>query len=372
MRRVLNLKFLSIVILSLFWVNVAYAESPSIFFSEPPKQVEEGDRVTIDVRVQSRRESINAISGVLFYSADLIRVISISKEKSIISLWTEEPRQSGNKILFEGVILNPGFQDSSGLVFRITFEARKSGIATLNFTEGAMLANDGRGTNVLLTLSSTKFKIITGPNFFQDKIIVKEYIEKSSKLLALPVIVDYSSLVEATGSIYLKGKGEPNALTKIIFNDISLKSVGEKFLGFFQNKKKKLNEVLVKNDEGGIFQYVSGSNLIAGVYNATPFLVDNDTNTEKPGLGVQLLVKDSKIVKILVVVINVLGLLIPIVGLVVVIYFIPWYSWKRMRVLKKKLGLEEEKIELSEHQLIRQDKILDKTVDKLVTPEEIK
>ncbi|MFA5791895.1 MAG: hypothetical protein WC884_02565 [Candidatus Paceibacterota bacterium] len=345
-------------------MNIAYAQSPSIFFSNPPKQVQEGDRLTIDVRIRSSLRSVNAISGVLFYPSDLVRVISISKEKSIISLWIEEPRQSGNRILFEGVILNPGFQDSNGLVFRITLEARKKGTVVLNFSEGAVLANDGLGTNILATLGAVNFKIIPGPTFFQDKNIVKEYIIKDTKLAALPVIIDYSSLVESNDAVYLKGKGEPNALTKIIFSDISLKSVGEQFVGFFQNKKKKLTEVLVKNDASGVFQYISGSNLIAGVYNATPFLVDNNTNTEKPGLGVQLLVKDSEIVKILVVVINVLGLLIPIVGLGVIIYFIPWYSWKRMRVLKKKLGLEEEKIEITGHQLERQEKIQDKMLEK--------
>jgi hypothetical protein len=65
-----------------------------------------------------------------------------------------------------------------------------------------------------------------------------------------------------------------------------------------------------------------------------------------PWFGVQLFVKDSKIVNYLIVAINVLGLLIPIVTLCVIVYFIPWYSWRKMRVLKRKLGLEEEKIEL--------------------------
>jgi hypothetical protein len=164
----------------------------------------------------------------------------------------------------------------------------------------------------------------------------------------------------------LKGKGEPNALTKIVFKDVSFRSVGERFIGFLLTKKKTLSEVLVKNDAAGAFEYVSATNLVAGVYNATPFLVDESTNTEKPGLGVQLLVSDSKLVKMLVVAINVLGLLIPIVGLGVIIYFIPWYSWKRMRVLKKKLGLEEEKLELSGHALERQEKIQDKNAEQLV------
>ena len=132
-----------------------------------------------------------------------------------------------------------------------------------------------------------------------------------------------------------------------------------------QTKRKKLDAVLVKNDPAGQFQYESGAGLVAGVYNATPFLVDSDTNTEKPGLGVQLLVSDSKIVKALVVLINILGLLIPIVGLGVIIYFIPWYSFKRMRVLGKKLGLEEEKLDISGKQMERHYNMSDK-IEKLI------
>ena len=32
----------------------------------------------------------------------------------------------------------------------------------------------------------------------------------------------------------------------------------------------------------GNFKYISGNDLVAGVYNATPFLVDEDANVEKP------------------------------------------------------------------------------------------
>jgi len=75
-----------------------------------------------------------------------------------------------------------------------------------------------------------------------------------------------------------------------------------------------------------------------------------------------VLVADSPLVHFLVILINVLALLVPVVGLVMVIYFIPWYSWRRMRLLRKQMGVEEEKLELSEHQLKRQDTILDRVV----------
>ncbi len=351
----------------LFGVNVSAQARPSIFLSAPPKQVSVGERLSVDVKIQSTAQSVNAVSGVLAFPESLLRVSSISKDRSLINLWTEDPKATRNRVSFEGIILNPGFQGASGQVLRITFEAKKTGTALLNFSEGSILANDGRGTNILSTLGSASFKIIEGQTFSQYQTIA---LAPESRLAILPVITEYSPAVDPATNAYLKGRGEPNALTKIVFKDVSFKSIGEKFIALLQTKKKKLDEVLVKNDAEGGFQYTSLSNLVAGVYNATPFLVDSEANTEKPGLGVQLLVSDSKIVKMLVVLINVLGLLIPIVGLCVIIYFIPWYSWKRMRVIKKKLGFEEEKIEVSGHQLERQEKVMDKTVDNLITPEQ--
>lgn len=358
--------FLLFVIISFFSFNVVKANT-SIFFGAPPKTVEEGNRLSVDVRVNSPNQSINAITGSMTFPESLVRVVGVSKDKSIINLWTQEPKVVKGRIIFEGIILNPGFQGSGGNVFRVTFEARRAGTAYLNITEGGILANDGLGTNVLATLGSTNFNIIPGQIFSRTIAEVTE--GGTSRLLALPVITEYQGALDPKNNIYLQGKGEPNALTKIVFKDISVKSVGEKLIALLQTKKKQLAEVLVKNNESGLFEYISSKNLVAGVYNATPFLVDENTSVEKPGFGVQLLVNDSKIVKNLVIAINVLGLLIPIVGLVVIIYFIPWYSWRRMRVIKRKLGLEEEKIELSTHQMERQDKVLDKSIDKIVGPE---
>jgi len=363
MRHFFNI--LGLLICFTFGVNVAFAQNSDLFFNIPPKQIGVGERVTIDVKVRSNLQAINAISGVLSFPESLLRIVSISKDKTIVNFWTGEPRAERNSVFFEGVILNPGFEGSDGLIFRVTFEAKKSGKAVLDFRQGSILANDGRGTNILGKLFATNFEIVPGAIFFPSIALDSPLQVQENKFVILPVITEYTPDVLTKNSTFLKGKGEPNAITKIVFKDVSSKSVGEKFIDFLQTKKKKLDEVLVKNDSEGAFQYTSGNGLVAGVYNATPFLVDADNNTEKPGLGVQFLVTDSKIVKMLVVAINVLGLLIPIVGLGVIIYFIPWYSFKRMRVLKKKLGLEEEKIELSGHQLERQDKLMDRSVDKL-------
>ena len=356
MRRSRTLVFNLAIFYFLFGVSflapqIASAKSESLFFSTPPPQVQEGDRLTIDIKVKSPDQPINAVSGIISFPSDLVRVVSFSKDKSIINLWIGEPRESGNRIVFEGVILNPGFRGSNGIIFSVTLEAKRSGTVPLNFTEGAVLANDGLGTNVLATLPGTSFKILSAPSYFEDKTLASE------KPLILPVITKYTFIVDPKEIMYIKGKGEPLALTKITFQDESVKSVGEKLIGLLQINKKRPTEAIVKNDKNGIFHYLSAPDLMAGVYNATPFLVDLEANVELPGTSVQLLVNDSEIVRFLVVLLNVLTLLIPIVLLCVIIFFIPWYSWRKMRVIKKEMLFEEDKIGLREEELRQLNKM---------------
>ncbi len=355
MKHKIKLIITASLLFSLYW-NTAFALSASFVLSKPGAQISVSDLFTIIVKVNSTDEAINAVSGSITFSSDIIKINSISKSHSLVNLWTREPSITGrDRVSFEGIILNPGYTGSGGNIFEITFEAKNSGSANISLSEGAILANDGMGTNILGSLSSI------GLNIKNISPTEGVYINESNKPVALPVITDYSKSVLSKDVVYVRGKGEPNALTKIAFEDTSSKSLGERFIEYLETKKKKLTDVLVKNDQTGEFTYTSYSNLIAGAYNATPYLVDPNKNIEKPGLGVQLLVSDSKLVHYIVILINVLGLLIPVVALLVIIYFIPWYSWLRMRILKKKMGLEEEKLELSEHALKRQDKVLDRS-----------
>ncbi len=362
MKNLLHFKFFVLLYVCFFSVQLAYAEDAKLFFSPVPRQVEVGERFSVSVKVGSGTEYINAISGAISFPENLVRLISVSKEKSIINLWITEPTAGRNKILFEGIVLNPGFLGNSGLAFNITFEAKNPGNAVLNFTEGAILANDGRGSNVLRTLGSANLSLVpVSQSIDQSKSLVQSDISLEARSQLLPVITKYSASVESQSDAYIRGVGEPNALTRLVFKDISLKSAGEKFITFLQTKKVTPEDVLVENNESGRFLYINANDLVAGTYNVVPFLVDTKEKTEKPGLGVELLVKESPIVEMLVVLINILVLLIPIVGLVVIIYFIPWYSFRRMRVLRKKLIFEEEKISSSEQHLKHEDEALNKT-----------
>lgn len=328
----------SVIVFSSFLVfNTVFAFS-TLYFSNPTQQIKEGEKITIYLRVKSQDENINAISGVISYPDNLLKFISISKQDSIINLWVGEPRISKNKISFEGVILNPGFQGENGLILKVIFEAKNKGKGLINFIEGSTLANDGLGSNILAKLNFIDFNIIENNISINDEeeVVKNNIIYTEDKLAKLPVIIDYPQSLLSKDRLYLVGKGEPNSLTKIIFKDVSLRSIGEELLARIQINKKRLDSVLVKNDEFGNFKYESNENLLAGVYNATPFLVDEKINAEKPGLGIQLSVKDNKIDKnYIVILINVFSLFIPIVIICVIIYFIIRYFYLRKKSFKK-------------------------------------
>jgi hypothetical protein len=335
--------------------------SDSFVFSGVSKEVSVGDSFSVIVSASSPAQAMNAVSGTLNVSGG-VSITGVSKASSIVDFWTTEPHISGNQVRFEGVVLNPGYQGPSGKLFQVNLSARKEGTATLSFSDGALLANDGLGSNIIDGLASRTIKIVAGVKV--DQILPTKPIATvtpTGKIVALPVITDYTENVESTARAFIKGKGEPNALTKLTFKDVSLKSLGEQFIASLQSKKKKPTEALVKNDNDGFFQYLSADNLVAGAYNVTPFLVDEDTQTQKPGFGVQVLVSNSKIVKWLVTFINVLALLIPVVCLIVIIYFIPWYSRLRMKILNHKIKLEDEKLNLSEKEIKQKEDFLGKT-----------
>ncbi len=356
---------------SLFlFLSLALASCKASFASEnfiisvPNRDIRVGESFPVTVFVSSNSQAMNAVSGTLQASGGL-SVGGVSKQSSIVDFWTIEPQIFGSQIKFEGVVLNPGFQGQSGKLFTINFLARKEGNALLSFSDGAILANDGLGSNIIDSLSSKSVKIVAGAPVIVDQIprapIAIDKPLVPTKLSALPVITEYSQVVDSSGRAFIKGRGEPNAITKLSFKDTSAKSLGEQFIIALQTKKQKPTEALVKNDNQGVFQYISSNNLVAGAYNVTPFLVEEDNQTQKPGFGVQLLVNNSKMVRWLVVLINVLALLIPIVCLGVIVYFIPWYSRLRMKILNHKIKLEDEKLTLTEKQLKKEESSTEQT-----------
>ena len=155
------------VLLSLLFVfflpSPAFAATLSI--SPSSVSVAVGQAVTVSVVVSSP-QAINAIASTLTFPADLLRVASISKSGSILSLWIEDPvfSNTAGTVDFSGAVPNPGFTGNGARVVSINFVAKTTGTATLSLQpSSSVLANDGNGTNVFTSADRGTISIEAAP-----------------------------------------------------------------------------------------------------------------------------------------------------------------------------------------------------------------
>jgi hypothetical protein len=159
MRRVISILF--ILILFFAFAAPIKAANGSLYLSPSSGAYTVGNTFLIEARVNTGGVSINAAQGTLVFPPDKLSVVGISKNSSIFSLWTAEPTYSNSSgtISFEGGVPNPGYTGSAGKIITITFRSRVSGTAQVNWSSGAVLANDGKGTNILANLSGGAYTL---------------------------------------------------------------------------------------------------------------------------------------------------------------------------------------------------------------------
>lgn len=159
------INFLVVVSFVLVFFSVCgAAEAATLSLSPSSNSYKIGQSFAVSVFVSSAEQAMNAAQGAIFFPADKLSVASVSKSGSIVSLWTQEPSfsNSAGTVGFEGIVLNPGFTGSAGKIISINFKAEAIGDAVVSFSSGSVLANDGKGTNILTGFGNARFNIESG------------------------------------------------------------------------------------------------------------------------------------------------------------------------------------------------------------------
>ncbi len=133
-----------------------------------------GDVFSVSVLVASTDKAVNAIQSNISFPTDKLTLVSLVKVSQGIGLWVQEPTFSNTNgtASFEGIILNPGYQGVGTNLITLTFRAKAEGNAGLKFSQGAVLANDGLGTNVLTNLGTANFVIGPTPGLLTTPVPV--------------------------------------------------------------------------------------------------------------------------------------------------------------------------------------------------------
>lgn len=128
-------------------MHTAHAASTDLHLSGP-KSVALGQTFSVRLLVNSA-SSINAMSGNVQYSGELLSVQGVSYNRSIFKLWQQTPNNSPqtSQIVFAGGLPNPGFAGENGVIIQINFKARALGTATVQLLNNSqVLLNDGQGS----------------------------------------------------------------------------------------------------------------------------------------------------------------------------------------------------------------------------------
>jgi len=157
---IINKGIFCFLFLLFLWAFPNFAQATSLSFVPSSGPYFVGDKFSVTIFVSSSDQAMNAVSADISFSQERLELLSISQSGSIIGFWAQEPvysNQSGD-IFFEGVVLN-GYQGTAGKIVTLSFRARASGQASLRFSSGAILANDGMGTEMPSNFGSARFNI---------------------------------------------------------------------------------------------------------------------------------------------------------------------------------------------------------------------
>lgn len=165
--RAIYFQSLVIALLSTFYFLLSFslAHAATLYFTPSSGSHAVGQTFSVSVYTGSTDQAMNAVSGTVSFPSDKLELLSLSKTGSIVSLWVQEPSFSNGAgtATFEGIVLNPGYTGSAGKIITLTFKAKQAGVAALSFTTSSVLANDGKGTNILTGVGTGSFSLGSAP-----------------------------------------------------------------------------------------------------------------------------------------------------------------------------------------------------------------
>jgi hypothetical protein len=326
---ILSRTILSVIVFCALFFAPLYAHAATLSISPASARTQIGRTVTVRVLVNSAGQSINAVSGQLTFSNDLLTLTGLSKA-GIVNLWAQEPTYSNaaGTASFQGVILNGYTGGATVLV--LTFKAKAEGTASVSFaaTGDSVLLNDGQGTDVLTGTSGATITIgraVTQPApspapLPQPAPEVTPPVPSAPSSVQ-PVFTDYQSPIVPGNFIVVKGTASPSSTLNVTLTDTA------------PNGDTKVTQSILTVGEGGLFTYVSDEKVAQGHVYSLVATTQDGKHTD----ALQLSVKISFWIMIWIWIITIISIKISAALALLILLLITGYLLYRNHVLKKHL-----------------------------------
>lgn len=135
----------------------------TVSFVIPQKrQYRLGEIFPMKVEITGIKVPINAVQADLSYAPEKLEVLDVSTDGSFASIFVQkEINNDTGYIRLTGGLPNPGFFSDHGTFGTVYFKGKSPGTVQIEYLPTSMvLANDGRGTNVLKDLSAVSYLIL--------------------------------------------------------------------------------------------------------------------------------------------------------------------------------------------------------------------
>lgn len=166
---------LLIMIFSIFSLAFVYGEGKLLYklgFPPTPKtvsfvipqrgQYRLGEIFPMKIDIAGIKTPINAVQADISFDPTMLEVKDVSVKDSFADIFLQ--KQISNELGFTrltGGLPNPGYSSPEGVFGTIYFQTKLPGVVKVDFLPSSLvLANDGRGTNVLKELASVSYLIL--------------------------------------------------------------------------------------------------------------------------------------------------------------------------------------------------------------------
>ena len=165
-----------LLLVTLWFVSFGIANAATMQVAPSTGVYQAGATFSVDVQVRTNGAPINAAEGTLKFNPNELSVVSVNRASSIFNLWIAEPSfsNSAGTISYSGGVPS-GYTGTVGRVLTVTFRTKGAGSPRVSFTNGSVLANDGRGTNVLTSMNGGTYTVSAATTAPAPEVIV-EYV----------------------------------------------------------------------------------------------------------------------------------------------------------------------------------------------------
>ncbi len=138
-----NKFYITLLFLVIFCPKSAFGSEFS--FDTASKSLSIGQEFEVDLNINTEKENINAVSGKIYFPANLLDLSEIRIGNSVVNFWVDQPALLNGEIVFSGITPG-GFILDKGFVLSLIFKTKKEGSAPIKITNASALLNDGNGT----------------------------------------------------------------------------------------------------------------------------------------------------------------------------------------------------------------------------------